>query len=329
MGRKRKRDKHLPTSVYQRHNAYYFVDHTGKWHRLGRSLGEAYRSLAGFIGSTEIKTIDDLCDRYALEVLPSYSTKEQKNRSSHLSRVRAVFGDMAPGEVRPTHVRAFRDKLGERKGRDWGRPQLALKALATLSHVFSWAAEWGLVERNPCFGIQRPPQPRRQRYATDKDFAAVYKYCSPMHQIAMDIALLTGLRRGDILNLDRDAIVDKGLLVKTSKTGKPLLFRWTKELKTVVDKALKMPPRVRRHIICNRQGKGYTPDGFSRIWARARKKALDSNELAEPFRFNDIRAKSASDDADADRASHRLGHTNRQTTERHYLRTAKEVDPLR
>ena len=329
MGRKRKRDKHLPTSVYRRHNAYYFVDRKGKWHRLGASLGEAYRSLAGFVGSVEIKTVDDLCNRYAQEVLPSYSTKEQKNRASHLSRVRAVFGNMFPADVRPFHVRAFRDKLGERKGRDWGKPQLALKALATLSHLFSWSAEWGIVERNPCSGVKRPPQPIRDRYPTDAEFAAVSRNCCRMHQIAMDIALLTGLRRGDIVNLDRDCILDDGLLVTTSKTGKPLLFRWTNDLRSAVDQALKMPPRVRRHIICTRQGKGYTPDGFSKIWSRARQKALDNHELSEPFRFNDIRAKSASDDADVDRASHRLGHTSRQTTERHYLRTAKKVDPLR
>jgi integrase len=329
MGRKRRRDKHLPTSVYHRHGAYYFVDKDGKWNRLGRSLGEAYRELAHFVEAPSVKTVDDLCVRYRREVLPSYSKKEQKNRTAHLERIQAVFGKMTPSEVREAHVRAFRDRIGQRKGRDWGRPQLALKALATFSHVFTWAAEWDYVAKNPCLGVKRPPQPRRKRYATDAEFDAVYCRCPAMHQIAMDIALLTGLRRGDILRLNRASVTEDGLIVPTSKTSKPLMFKWSFELKATIDRALAVQPRVRRHIICNKQGRQYTPDGFSTIWRRAMKKAMVEGDLGEPFRFNDIRAKSASDDENADRASLRLGHTSRQTTERYYLRKAKEVDPLR
>ncbi len=329
VGKRRKTNKHLPSRVYRKHGAYFFVDHQQKWHRLGVSLGEAYRALATFVEATPIATVEDLCNRYTHEVLPSYSTKEQKNRAVHLARVRVVFGELRPAEVNPTHVRAFRDKVGQRKGRDWGRPQLALKAMATLSHVFSWAAEWGVVERNPCAGVQRPPQPRRTRYPTDEEFAGVYEHCPPMHQIAMDLALLTGLRREDILKLDRDSVTDDGLLVSTGKTGKPLLFVWSDDLQAVVDRAMATQPKVRRAIVCNKQGRAYTPDGFSTIWRRARERVIEAGKLREPYRFNDIRAKSASDDDNADRASHRLGHTNRQTTERYYLRKPKKVDPLR
>jgi integrase len=119
------------------------------------------------------------------------------------------------------------------------------------------------------------------------------------------------------------------MLVNTSKMDKPLLFALSYDLKAVIDRAFSIPPKVRRHIVCNRQGKGYTPDGFSTTWRRARQKAMKAGKLGEPYRFNDIRAKSASDDSDVDRASHRLGHTNRQTTERYYLRIPKKVDPLR
>ena len=109
MGRKRTRDRHLPTSVYHRHGAYYFVDHAGKWIRLGKSLGDAYRALAGFVESTEVKTVADLCDRYTREVLPSYSDHEQKGRGVHLARIRAVFGAMIPTDVTGREVPQFGD----------------------------------------------------------------------------------------------------------------------------------------------------------------------------------------------------------------------------
>ena len=145
----------------------------------------------------------------------------------------------------------------------------------------------------------------------------------------MDVALLTGLRRGDILKLTRDSITEAGLRVETSKTDKPLLFAMTGELKAALDRALAIQPKVRRFVICNKQGEGYSGDGFSTLWNRARKKALKDETLEAPFAFNDLRAKSASDDESADRASQRLGHTNRQTTERYYIRTPRKVTPLR
>ena len=164
---------------------------------------------------------------------------------------------------------------------------------------------------------------------TYKAPSAQRPHCPPMHQIAMDIALLTGLRREDILNISRDSVTDEGPLVDTRKTSKPLLFRWSDDLKAAIDRALAIQPKVRRYVICNGRGRQYTPDGFSAIWRRARQKSIEAGDLSESYRFNDIRAKSASDHHNTDRASHRLGHTNRQTTEKYYLRKPKRVEPLR
>jgi hypothetical protein len=330
VGRKRKHDKGLPRRVYLRHGAYYFVRPDGKWVRLGKTLGEAYRALADMLIETdEVKTIADLCTRYDLEVLSTYRAKERQGRLPHLERIRAVMGHLAPSELTGQGVRQFRDKLGERKGLNWGRPQLALKGLMVLSHMFSWACEWGVVATNPCKDVNRPPQPIRKRYPTDAEFQAVYQRCPEMHRIAMDIALLTGLRREDILALDRDSETDDGLLVHTGKTDKTLLFEWTDELRAVVKRAWAVKPQVRRPMICTRGGKRYTGDGFSKIWKRAHDAAKSAGEITEAFRFNDLRSKSASDDRDPARASNRLGHTTRQTTERYYIRTPRKVEPLR
>lgn len=328
MPRPRVKDRHLPRSVYRRHGAYYFVDSNKKWHRLGKSEGDMYRALAQIADVGEVQTIGGLCTRYVRDVLSSYRPKEQKGRETHLTRIQLVMGTMRPADLTGLHVRQFRDKVGQRRGNEWGRPQLALKALMVLSHMFSWACEWGLVETNPCIGVKRPPQPRRTRYTTDAEFDAVKNRCPPMYQVGMDIALSTGLRREDILKIDRDACTPDGLVIATGKTGKELIFRWTPDLKAHVDRGWALPPRVRRHLICNHEGKRYTPDGFSANWKRYRDKAIEKGELATPFNFHDIRSKSASDDADGARASNRLGHTTRAMTERYYIRTPKKVEPL-
>ena len=100
MGRPRKSNKHLPSRMYQKHNAFYFVDADNKWHRLGRTLAEAYRGFAEFCpGSDVIKTMNDLADKYQLEVIPSYRVQTQKNKAKHLERIRAVFGHMPLADI--------------------------------------------------------------------------------------------------------------------------------------------------------------------------------------------------------------------------------------
>jgi integrase len=231
---------------------------------------------------------------------------------------------MIPAEFKARHGYAY---YHERKKRSLKR---ALAEMALLSHVFTKAIEWGVVDENPCRQIRKErPKPRR-RYVTEAEYEAAYRAMPVMVQCAMDLAVLTGLRPGDLLGLERDNVTDEGLEVATIKTGKRLLIEWSAELKRVVKRTLKQPPRMRRPIICNKQGNAYTVDGFNSNWYRAIRAAIadPENPLAEPFRFRDLRAKSASDDT-AEAASKRLGHADPGITERVYRRKPARARPLR
>jgi len=169
--------------------------------------------------------------------------------------------------------------------------------------------------------------PKRERYVDDWEYEAVHSIAKPMMQVAMDLALLTGLCRGDLLALTRDNFTEDGLLVRTSKTGVPLMIEWTDDLNAVISKALRIRPEVRRAIIANQQGKAYTATGFGTIWNRLMSRALRDTQLDEPFRFNDLRAKSASDDT-LNAATERLGQIDLRTTNRFYRRKMTRVQPL-
>jgi len=113
MGRPRKNNKPLPPRVYLSHGQYFFVDHTGKWNPLGRSMGEMYRNLARFYDDdSPLFSMGDLFERYELTVLPKKAEKTQVENSRSLKRLTAVFGEMTPNEVRPGDVYAYRDKRG-------------------------------------------------------------------------------------------------------------------------------------------------------------------------------------------------------------------------
>ena len=165
---------------------------------------------------------------------------------------------------------------------------------------------------------------------TEDEYQAAYRVMPEMAQCAMDLAVLTGLRPADVLRLERSNLVDDGIQIDTRKTGKSLLIEWSTELRRVVKRALQQKPQVRQSIICNKQGKPYTVDGFSSNWYRAIRKAIGNpeNPLTEPFQFRDLRAKSASDDT-VEAASQRLGHTDPGLTDRVYRRKPTRAKPLR
>jgi integrase len=228
---------------------------------------------------------------------------------------------MYPRDVKSMYVCQYRDKRGAKT------PTAANRELEVLAHVFRYAVEWGVIEQNPCREVSKLRLPKRRRYVEDWEYNAVYEVAAPMMRVAMDLAILTGLRRGDLLRLSRDDIKDDGILVHTAKTGVPLLIEWSDELRAVVDQAKRQPPQVRRTIIANKQGRPYTASGFSANWQRLIHRALRDTKLKEPFRFNDLRAKSASDDS-LEAATQRLGHMDSQTTQRWYRRKPARVKPL-
>jgi hypothetical protein len=57
--------------------------------------------------------------------------------------------------------------------------------------------------------------------------------------------------------------------------------------------------------------------------------ALERGLIDERFDYNDIRAKSATDDVDELVASTRLGYTTTATTQRVYIRRPRRAKPLR
>lgn len=202
----------------------------------------------------------------------------------------------------------------------------ANKELEVIKHLLSKACIWGALDDNPAREVRKLPVAARTRYVTNEEYRATYVLASPTLQIAMDLALLTGLRRGDLLALTRDSLTDEGILVATAKTGKSLLIQWTPVLVSVIDRAKGLPPHVRRFIIATRHGKAYTSAGFNANWQRLMRRCDKAG--VDRFQFKDLRAKSASDD-DAQAATERLGHTSWHTTQKFYRRAPAKVWPLR
>lgn len=317
MGRKRQHRLDLPQRMRQKHGAYYFVDRAGKWHHLGREYHAAIAKFAELNSErSPLTTIGKVMDRYQAEVIPTKAPRTQKDNLRELELLRAVFGHMRPGDVTPVDIYGYMDRRP---------PVRANREKALLSHVYRYAIRWGAAAENPCRKVSRNTETPSGRYVEPADFEAAYAIMPATMQCAMDLALLTGLRQGDILGLKRTDCRDDGILVQTSKTGRKILFAWNDELRDVVERCKKLPSKIATvWLIHNRDGQPYTGSGFRAIWQRRMRNAVERGTIQTRFAFKDLRTTAASDSED----DNLLGHDDRKTLYRHYKRKPLKVVPL-
>ena len=198
--------------------------------------------------------------------------------------------------------------------------------------MYKKAIRWGVVETNPCIGIERHKETPRERYVEDWEYHAFRELVDPWMATYMDLKLLTGLRQGDMLALQEEQLKEDGIHVTIGKTKKQIIISWSDALRTAVEavRAAKTTYYAKQseYLFCTRRGKQYTSDGFRSIWQRKMTKAVELEILKEKFREHDLRAKTGSD-TDLAHAANLLAHLDNRTTQRHYRRKAEVVEPLR
>lgn len=272
-----------------------------------------------------MKTMNDVFDRYERECIPKLGVRTQRDYIRHVEVLRRYFGNREPGSIQPREIWRFLDVDKGKMHRN--------KQVAVLSAVFSKAVgRWFVegVDRNPCLTVKRHESYPRTRYVNDAEFKAVHAIATPSVQIMMDLALLTGQRQGDILDLTWENVQDTYIHVTQAKTGKTLGIRLTPALESVLLRARKRPPMYPRwFVVRTRSGEPYTHEGFRAAWQRTMDLALRLGAVKTRFTFHDLRAKCASDKSNLNDASALLGHSDIGLTNRIYRRSISMVDPLR
>lgn len=317
MGRKRTKDKDLPSRVYLRRGTYFFAATDGKWHNLGKTKPQALRALADLL-QTRANTFSDALARYRQLIMPRKAPKTQKDQEYQLERLEAVFGRMPIGSIRRGHIAQYRDSRP---------PVSANRELALLSHVFARCMEWELVNDNPCKGIERNTESPRDRYVTDAEFDAVFEAAPPTIQAVMLMAVLIGQREGDLLKLRRTDLGEHGITLRQSKTGKKLMVEWTPALRQAVEFAKGLPRTgiASAYLLTTETGQPYSLSGFQTAWQRHIKSCHDRGIIAERFTFHDLRAKAGTDGPDGKL----LGHSDERLLKRVYQRLPERVRPSR
>lgn len=350
MGRRRTTDLHLPIRMRSRNGSYFYDDKRagagGGWINLGRDYGaalmrwaelegkpaESPRTIAHAIGhyiETERKKAEDANvalvardveafiknpgGRKATGAL-SFETLKGYTRSA--TRLIAVFGAMDLAALEPAQVYRYLQEQGNVQ---------ANRDVALLSVVYKMARAWGWHRGdNPCAKVPRNRERPRERYVTDHELALLLQHAGhPTIRCIIELAYLIGQRQDDVLTIRVADISDDGIYIEQGKTGKRQIFAWSPALRQVVDEALSIGRRAKRvYLFESRNGERYTGDGFRAMWRRVKLAA----GLVD-VQFRDLRAKTASDDEQG--AQYRLGHADGRVTQRHYIRRASRVKPIR
>lgn len=307
--RPRKKDKHLPRSVYHRHGAYWLVKQ-GKWTRLGADLPSALAAYGRAIAPTK-GNMDAIVDAFiASRKDVAKNTSDQYEIAGY--KIKEMLTDLAPHDVLPRHVAQLKLNLA-------ATPNMANRVLSVLRMVFDFAMEKQIVDSNPAVGIKRFKVGERDRLITQDEYSRIYAVAPPRLQVIMDLCYLTGQRISDVLNIRYSDISDEGIAFKQQKTGAKLLVQWTPELRAVVETAKALHGNVRAlTLLHNRMGKAPDYSTTHEQWTLACKAAgvVDAN-------LHDLRAMSGTAaEAQGLDPTKLLGHTTAAQTKR-YLRAKK------
>lgn len=150
-------------------------------------------------------TVGELIDRYCEVICPTTKTGYRKTQQLHAWRV--YLGGLALDVVRPADIAFARDMIA--KGRLGGT---VVNYLAALSHAFTIALkDWQWIEVNPVKLITWPrPGRGRVRFLSPDERARLLAACQRSGCAALAdivaLAILTGMRKGEILGLKGAAV---------------------------------------------------------------------------------------------------------------------------
>jgi integrase len=247
---------------------------------------------------SEKMTAQDALQRYLVEVTPTKKPTTQRSENTTAQHLINFLGKYSMAALSSELVASYRDhRIAAGKSNNTVRIELAL-----LSNLFTIAIqEWGLgLTHNPVANIRKPSPGRgRDRRLSDDEEArlmiAVNSHSNPMLGWVVRLAIETGMRQSEILNL-RVGDVDLGSrIVRLSDTKNncartvPLTAAAAATFKTAIEHPLR--PLKTNLIFYGEPGKDgkRRPYQFAKIWGEI-KTAVKIDDL----HFHDLRHEAVS-----------------------------------
>ncbi|MGM0514918.1 MAG: tyrosine-type recombinase/integrase [Pseudomonadota bacterium] len=296
--RKNHADNWMPPRVYRGRSVYEFRHNNGRTIKLcplDAAQSTVWLEYEKYIEQQKNEeTFKTLSNRFLTSAeFTDLAFETQKDYQKYANKLMPVFGDVAPDNIKPEHVRRYMDKRGLKSKTQANREK------TFMSRVFGWGYERGYVKGNPCKGVRQYKEKARERYITDAEYAAVFAVADDTVRAVMELAYLCCARQSDVIALTRDQLLEPGIFICQGKTGAKQIKAWSDRLRAAVELADAVPIAngiASVYVIHQQNGNRYTRDGFNSKWRNAKLAAKAANpSLDIDFTFHDLKAKGISD----------------------------------
>ncbi len=191
---------------------------------------EASMKEGRYLKTVEAKkhTLSELIDRYIRDILPR-KPKSNRQQLTQLQWWKEHLGYCLLSDLSPSILSEHRELLGREKTSkgDPRSPSTVVRYLAVLSHALTVAVkEWEWLDDTPMRKVSKPQEPRgRVRYLDDDERMRLLEACKEGSNsyiyIIVVLALSTGMRQGEILNLTwKDVDLEKQrIILQETKNG--------------------------------------------------------------------------------------------------------------
>lgn len=222
-------------------------------------------------------TLADFARRYTAEYAVAHKkpTSRDADRYHLKNHIIPRLGSMRMDAIARQEITKLHASLKD-------RPYTANRVLALLSHMFTIAAQWGVVPdgTNPCLHVPKFKEHSRERFLSPTELYRLGRALavvdragkSPYVVAAVRLLLFTGARLNEILTL-RWEYVDEGaclLRLPDSKTGRKTIPLVPATLEVLRD----LPRHANNpYVICGSKQGGHLVN-LQKAWRRLRKAAL-------------------------------------------------------
>jgi integrase len=245
-------------------------------------------------------TLADLCKRYT-ECFGSQSNFENAKRK-YLQNFKQYFGadrllstiafkecEAYCNQLRQKPISAVRNGVeivvrGSRKDSSVNRE------MACLHHLFNKAVEWDMMERSPFErkrSLRLKENNKRMQFLSQDEIDRLLDECPPHLKPIVRTALLTGMRRGEIISLKWDQIRNGFIYLTKTKTDEPRQIRIGNELEAIL-KDIRRKDGLRYEHVFTYQGEAIKHNLQTSFEAAVRRAGLIN------FHFHDLRHTCAS-----------------------------------
>jgi excisionase family DNA binding protein len=255
--------------------------------------------------------------KFAQMYLENYAKVNKRSWKDDFYRLQGFvefFGTVLLHEVSPIDIEKFKSaKLEEGIAKS-----TVNRYLAILKRMFNIAIEWGYAKDNPVKRVKfySEKDNLKERILTEVEEDRLLEASSEHLRPILVVALNTGMRRGEILNLKWEQVdlEAKEIRVESTKSGKSRIVDVNSLLSDELEK-LKNESRDNQHVFLNpRTGKPYgkLQTSFEGACRRAGIKGLRFHDLRHTFASRLVER-----GVDLIRVKDLLGHSSVKVTERY------------